>query len=239
MFQVETKPTDEILAALSDARNVFIVACRGCSEGCECSSPAEVSQMTEALAQGGKKVSGAIHIDFLCNKALVGMRLKKRINEVKKSDALLVMSCGVGVQAVGNMVDLPAHPALNTISLADQQGLWPSEERCAECGDCMLSLTGGICPITTCAKSLRNGICGGMKDKMCEVDPKVRPCGWYRIYERLEQLGRLKDASAPVKLRDYKRMEIAPGLRTTIRWALEVEGTESAEDAEGEAHDVA
>ena len=195
--------------------------------------------MTKALTQGGKTVSGTIHIDFLCNKALVGMRLRKRIGEVKKSDALLVMSCGVGVQAVGNMVDLPVHPALNTISLADQQGLWPSTERCAECGDCMLSLTGGLCPITTCAKSLRNGICGGMKDKMCEVDPKVRPCGWYQIYERLEQLGRLQDASVPVKLRDYKKMEIAPGLRTTIRWALEMEEAESAGDEEGGTHDVA
>jgi len=239
MFQVETKPTEEIIQALSDAKKVFVVACRGCSEGCECSSPTEVKEMTAALTDGGKTVTGTIHIDFLCNKALVGMRLAKRIDEVKASDALLVMSCGVGVQAVGNMVDLPAHPALNTISLADQQGLWPSEERCAECGDCMLSLTGGICPITTCAKSLRNGICGGMKDKMCEVDPEVRPCGWYRIYERLEQLGRLKDAALPVKLRDYKRMEISPELRTTVRWALEVEEREPAAEAEGEAHDVA
>ncbi len=74
---------------------------------------------------------------------------------------------------------------------------------------------------------------------MCEVDPKVRPCGWYRIYERLKELGRLADAARPVKLRDYKSMEIAPGLRTTIRWALEVEESKSAADAEGEANDVA
>ena len=185
MVHVGTKPTEEILEALSAATGIFIVACQGCSEGCECSSPTEVGRMTQTLTEAGKSVIGALHIDFLCNKALVGMRLAKRIDQVKTSDALLVMSCGVGVQAVGNMIDLPAHPALNTISLADQQGLWPSEERCAECGDCILSLTGGICPITTCAKSLRNGICGGMKDKMCEVDPKVRPCGWNQIYERL------------------------------------------------------
>ena len=234
MFHVETKPTDEILEALSDAPGVFIVACRGCSEGCECSSPAEVSQMSRTLTEAGKTLTGTIHIDFLCNKALVGMRLKRHVEELADSDALLVMSCGVGVQAVGNMVDLPAHPALNTLSLADQQGLWPSSERCAQCGDCMLSLTGGICPVTTCAKSLRNGICGGMKDKMCEVDPKVRPCGWYSIYERLKELGRLADAARPVKLRDYKSMEIAPGLRTTIRWALEVEESKSAADAEGD-----
>ncbi|RME20220.1 MAG: hypothetical protein D6806_16790, partial [Deltaproteobacteria bacterium] len=52
--------------------------------------------------------------------------------------------------------------------------------------------TGGICPVTRCAKSLFNGPCGGTRvDGNCEVDPDI-PCAWYLIHERLKGQGRLE-----------------------------------------------
>ena len=71
--------------------------------------------------------------------------------------------------------------------------------RCRGCGDCLLNETGGICPITTCAKSLMNGPCGGMVKGKCEVGNYEKDCGWVLIYERLKQIGRLDLFS---KLRD-------------------------------------
>jgi len=163
---------------------------------------------------------GTAVIDFLCNKALVGLRLSRRLDELKAADCLVVSSCGVGVQATAAMVDKPCHPALNTISSAGFQGLWPSNERCAQCGECVLSYTGGICPVTTCAKGLLNGSCGGSHEGTCEVE-KDRPCGWYLIYERLKSLGRLDDYKRLLPVRDHKKMDLPLKHRSTIRWALE------------------
>ena len=66
----------------------------------------------------------------------------------------------------------------------------------------ILCLTGGICPITACSKSLINGQCGGAKDGKCEVDPNME-CGWERIQRRLAQIGRLDVLKAPVQVRNY------------------------------------
>ena len=67
--------------------------------------------------------------------------------------------------------------------------------------DNILCLTGGICPITACSKSLINGQCGGAKNGKCEVDPNM-DCGWERIYQKLKKLGRLDAMKCPVQLRN-------------------------------------
>lgn len=53
---------------------------------------------------------------------------------------------------------------------------------CKDCGDCSLSETGYLCPVTSCSKNMRNGPCGGSKDGWCEVGEKQ--CIWARAYER-------------------------------------------------------
>jgi 5,10-methylenetetrahydrofolate reductase len=48
---------------------------------------------------------------------------------------------------------------------------------CQMCGQCVLSATGMACPMN-CAKSMRNGPCGGVRpDGGCEVKPEM-PCVW-------------------------------------------------------------
>lgn len=53
---------------------------------------------------------------------------------------------------------------------------------CQSCGQCVLSQTGLICPMT-CPKGLRNGPCGGTLHGECEVYPDRR-CVWVRIGHR-------------------------------------------------------
>lgn len=70
---------------------------------------------------------------------------------------------------------------------------------CRMCGNCILQETAFICPMT-CPKGLRNGLCGGATPERCEVDP-TRPCTWYKIYERSENMGRLDallEVNAPI-----------------------------------------
>jgi len=222
MNATERKPTQEILDSLADVRKVFVLGCQGCPIGCETGGKPWLDEMTAALEAAGKVVTGAALVDMICNKMIVGVRLGRMIQAVTAADALLVGSCGVGVQAVGNVVGRRAVPAMNTVCMGDYQGLWPSEERCGECGECLLAYTGGLCPITLCSKSLVNGQCGGTGyDGSCEVS-KARRCGWHLIYERLRDLGRLDDMRRLQAPRDYRKRDISDPNRRTIRWALEM-----------------
>jgi len=217
-----------LLKDLAGDEKVFVLGCGGCAEGSGTGGPDQVADMVTALGEAGKTVVSHSVVDFLCNKALVGTRLARRVEELRQVDALVVLTCGIGVQAVARMVDRPVRAALDTVSMGGYQGSWPSEERCLECGDCVLSYTGGICPIATCSKFLVNGICGGSNQGMCEVAP-TKPCGWVQIYERCKALGQLDKLHEFLALRDYRKQSFPEELRTTVRWALEVEEGKEAE----------
>ncbi|MFQ6040165.1 MAG: methylenetetrahydrofolate reductase C-terminal domain-containing protein [Candidatus Poribacteria bacterium] len=222
MVVTEQKPMGEILESLGDEKNVFIVNCSGCPEGMETGGEAEVLKMKEGIEDAGKSVVDWAAIDFLCNKALAGKRLVRKIDSIEKADSLLVISCGIGVQAIAAIVDKITRPALNTVSLGGIQGKWRSEERCQECGDCYLAYTGGICPIANCTKSLLNGACGGYNDGKCEIDPE-KDCGWILIYERLKKLDRLDLLRKARKLRDFNNMMPSAELRQQSFWDIERE----------------
>ena len=110
---------------------------------------------------------------------------------VERHRALVFRQCGDGVQCVAkNAPGIPTYPSNNTMYLGEavRFGVW--EEACHFCGDCVLGQTGGICPVTQCAKSLVNGPCGGQKNGKCEVNPE-NDCAWIKIYKRLDQIGQL------------------------------------------------
>jgi len=228
MLVSELKPWQEILGYLEGESKVFLLGCKGCAEACQTGGEAQVLEMKQKLEREGKAITGYSVIDFLCDRALVKMRLKAHEEEIMAADSLLVMTCGIGVQATSAVVDKATHPACNTINLGGARGEWRGSERCRECGDCLLDMTGGICPLTACSKGLLNGPCGGAKNGKCEVEPQVRDCGWHLIYERLKRLGRLDRMKAPATFKDYRRMEPPVHLRSTIMWALEQEEKEAA-----------
>lgn len=227
MLITELKSWEEILELLKGEKRVFLLGCSGCAEVCETGGEKVLQEAKEKLEAAGKEVVATLSIDLLCNKALVGIRLSRHLQEVKDSDSLLVMSCGVGVQAVSAMVNKPIFPLCNTLSLGGFRGLWHGEERCGQCGNCILEITGGICPITSCSKGLLSGPCGGAKDGKCEIDPE-KDCGWALIYERLKGLRRLDNLAKPVSPRNYGKMEPSASLRKGPFWAVEQEGKKGA-----------
>jgi hypothetical protein len=120
---------------------------------------------------------------------------------VEQVDLVLSTACGIGVQAMAERYrNKPIYPGVNTtfLGLRESDNVWA--ERCAACGDCTLHLTGGICPVARCSKSLLNGPCGGSHDGKCEISDDV-DCGWHLIVERLGALGQLDrlEANIPPK----------------------------------------
>ncbi|MBN2073398.1 MAG: methylenetetrahydrofolate reductase C-terminal domain-containing protein [Actinobacteria bacterium] len=225
MILTEFKPIEEILERLKEEKVVFIMGCGGCPEGANTGGMEVLNDMKTKLEENGIKVSGVIEIDFLCQKALIRSRLKPRKQEIEAADSVLVFSCGLGVQASSAVIDKVCHPALNTITFGGITGMWQGTERCDTCGNCILDLTGGICPYTACPKKLENGPCAGQGNDMCETDPQ-RDCGWVLIYKSLKRLGQLDRLMQFIPPRDYRKILPSSELRKTRLWALDEEEAE-------------
>ena len=198
MLITELKNKDAILSLVKG--KVFIINCHGCKE---IRFPEkEADELQKELAESGC-VTGIITTDYICNKDNSVLRLEGYAAQIEEADLILVFSCGVGVQTIADLYPgKRVCAACDTYALPGFQGVTPLEHDCRQCGECYLNLTGGICPITACSKSLVNGQCGGAKNGKCEVDPDM-DCGWERIIRKLTQIGRLDALKCPVQIRNY------------------------------------
>ena len=189
----------EVIQSLATGK-VFIINCHGCRE---IRFPeAEADAIQKELTEAGK-VTGIITTDYICNPENLELRLSKFASAIEEADAVLVFSCGVGVQTVASYLEhKKVFACCDTYALPGYQGVTPLEHDCKQCGECYLNITGGICPLTACSKSLVNGQCGGAKNGKCEVDPNME-CGWERIYQKLKKIGRLDALKCPIQIRNY------------------------------------
>ena len=205
MLITELKNVEDIKSRIQG--KVFALVCHGCKEIRFPEHEAE-ALIQELTAQG--IVTGSLTTDYICNEENLKLRLEANKAAIEAADTILVFSCGVGVQTVADKFPGKRVAACcDTYALPGFQGVTPLEHDCKQCGECFLNLTGGICPITACSKSLVNGQCGGAKNGKCEVDPNME-CGWERIQKRLAQVGRLDVLkNACVQLRNYATDDVA------------------------------
>ena len=198
------KEIDELAPFLAETDKIFVVACNKCFKEFETVDEPDCGEFVKLAEAQGKTVTGSVQVDFLCNKTQTEKKLKDLIPEGTKS--VFVVSCGLGVQTIASMVDLPVYAAANSLNYRGHHGMALTKKSCDACAQCYLNMTGGVCPIVDCAKSLVNGQCGGAKNGKCEVDPN-KDCAWEKINKRLSQQGRLGELkSQPVQLRDYSKI---------------------------------
>ncbi|KAF0134644.1 MAG: hypothetical protein FD145_475 [Candidatus Saganbacteria bacterium] len=205
MIITEKKSKEKILEYLKEAKSVFVIGCGRCATSCETGGEKETTEMAEFLSKHGKKIIGTVVIEAPCDERLVNKEFNKIGTKANKADAILVLSCGAGVQVVSDFADVPAYPALDSMFLGKTRRLGKFAELCIMCGDCILDDTGGICPVSRCSKGLLNGPCGGSHNGKCEVDPAY-DCGWYLIFERLNKLKQIDKIKKFKKTKDYSRI---------------------------------
>ena len=186
MIITQKKPLDELLAMLGTAKKIALVGCGNCASACQTGGEKELQELKAILEERGFEVVATVLPEECCHKMLVKKELK--VLRDSGAEAIIGMACGDGVQTVADNVSLPVYPANNTLILGQIERVGIFHEYCRMCGDCVLGSTGGICPITKCAKSLVNGPCGGQKNGKCEVNPE-NDCAWIQIYNRLVALG--------------------------------------------------
>jgi hypothetical protein len=209
------KPVEEILEYLDNKEKIVLVGCGGCATVFRTGGKAEVRRMADFLSRRGKEVLAAISPspgEFTCYAPETRERLSKYRQELKECDAILMLTCGDGLQVVREIIEeefgllKPIYPGTNPIG---HMGGGPTlfKEKCLQCGECELGRLAGICPLTQCPKGFLNGPCGGVtKDGMCEVDPE-RKCAWVMIYERLKQFGELDKLMEIREPKDWSKMQ--------------------------------
>ena len=200
------KSSDELTALLADKDNLFVIACNKCFKEFDTMDEPDCGEVEKLAVELGKTITGTAKVDFLCNKTQTTKKLQDMIPE--GTEHVVVISCGLGVQTVADLKkgEMPVYAAANTLNYTGHHGMALTKKSCDACAQCYLNLTGGICPIVDCSKSLINGQCGGAKNGKCEVDPN-KDCAWEKINKKLEKQGRLSEfTEQPVQLRDYSKV---------------------------------
>ena len=199
------KDNDELVSLLAGKDNLFIVACNKCFKEFETIDEPDCAEFEKIVAEQGKTITGSAKVDFLCNKVQTERKFQEMIPE--GTENIFVISCGLGIQTVADMADVSVYAASNSLNYRGYHGMALTKKSCDACAQCFLNITGGICPIVDCSKSLVNGQCGGAKDGKCEVDSN-KDCAWEKIHKRLEKQGRVEEfLDQPIQVRDYSKVD--------------------------------
>ncbi|MDY6970860.1 MAG: methylenetetrahydrofolate reductase C-terminal domain-containing protein [Thermodesulfobacteriota bacterium] len=192
MIVAKRKPFEEIKDMIKSYKSVLNVGCGTCVAVCLAGGEKEVDVLNAELDMARNLDEnpielGAFTVERQCDREY----LESLDTQVDKYEAILSMACGAGIQFLAERYpEKPVFPAVDTTFIGVNQDVGWYEERCRACSSCVLGTTGGICPVTMCAKGLFNGPCGGTNQGSCEIN-KDQPCAWYLIYERLAKQGRL------------------------------------------------
>jgi len=218
MIGTAKKPEAEILEAVGEYRKIVVAGCNGCAKVCQTGGEAQVASMAEQLRENGKEVVLEVTPERTCYIHHTLASLEGKEQQLKASEAILVLGCGGAMQVVRQATEelgltIPVKIALDSVGHMDTVVAGAlALEQCQECGECLLNETGGICPVTKCAKSLLNGPCGGAENGKCEVD-RDRDCAWILIYNRLKALGELDSLSGYRHPKDYAKANKPRSLR--------------------------
>ena len=222
MIIAERKPLNEIMNMVQDAKRILVLGCRGCVTVCSAGGEREVEILASLIRLGKQKAGQEVST---IEATLVRQCDKEYIDSIDQwdgqYDAIVSLACGVGVNFIANLRPMvKVYPGVNTSSFGGsaEQGVW--SEQCAGCGNCILHLTGGLCPVARCAKSLMNGPCGGSVDGRCEIHKEV-PCIWQAIHDKLVRIDKADQLAAIAPIRDWSTAGHG-GPRKTMRNDLTV-----------------
>lgn len=205
MITAEQKPIQEIAKYIEPYSRILLVGCNECVTVCAAGGRKEVGLLASTLHLNSLKQGKTLEIKEITLERQCDPEYVEELSRyIDDADAVVSMACGCGVQTIaGRYKETHVYPAVNTkfMGASVSQGVWA--ERCQGCGDCMLGITGGICPVARCSKSLLNGPCGGTSNGKCEISPDV-DCAWRLIWERLVALGLQDRYEELIEAKDWR-----------------------------------
>jgi hypothetical protein len=217
MIVADKKPIEEIIEQVKDCKKLLILGCNECVTVCEAGGKKEVGILASALRMYYANQGVDAQVDEVTLERQCDHEYLEEIRDIAdKYDAIVSIACGVGIQFTAEKYhSIPVFPGVNTCFLGatEKRGLWT--ERCQACGKCILAYTGGICPVSRCAKRILNGPCGGSSKGKCEIS-KETDCAWQLIIDRLKAINRMDLYEKLFDLKDWTT-DRAGGPRKVVR----------------------
>lgn len=203
------KPEEEIRFSLERAERVTILACTVCANLSFAGGRRGAEHLRSLVEGWGKEVKAAGCVTACCAEEVMRQAVARYGRALDSSDALVVLSCAAGIKSA-NL----ASPGIPVIAVTDPVGSTPVSRRddpvarslCTSCGQCVISFTGGICPLSECPARSKYGPCKkrSRPDGPCVLD-ESRDCVWTEIERR-------GDLAA---LDELRRVHENPGVRTS------------------------
>lgn len=204
MIITKQKQLEDIFKSIGKGP-VLIAGCSECATLCHTGGEEEVLLMKDNLESKKIPVTGWVVLDPACHLNNDKRLLKSHKDELAKSKKILVLACGNGVQTVSEIFDdKDVVSGTDTLFLGEIKRAKEFAKRCTMCGECLLDIFGGFCPVSRCPKSMLNGPCGGAKDGKCEINPDL-DCVWDQVYKQLKKQGKLHLLQEIQKPKDWSK----------------------------------
>lgn len=204
MIFMNLKSKEQILEMLEGYNRIVLFGDSGCAQLCDVGGIIQLEDMEDFLVENGKDVLGYLFIEGgICDEPALKQVIEENRDIIDSADAFLIQACGVATQNVTKALpEKESFPATDSNFLGTMPERFRHDETCIMCGDCILHLTAGICPIARCAKGILNGPCGGAMDGKCERDADTE-CVWQLIYDRLKKLDKLDNIRKIWEIKDW------------------------------------
>ena len=94
------KPDEEVFEALQNykVKKVTVVSCGTCAALCQTGGTEGAEAWKKKLEENGYEIEAVIVSEDVCDNRVMKKDLRKIDDEVRASDAILTLSCGLGVQ---------------------------------------------------------------------------------------------------------------------------------------------
>jgi ferredoxin len=217
MIVGKQKPLDEIWDMIQSHDNVLVLGCNTCVAVCHEGGNKEAEILASLLRMKAQQQESPITITQSGIERQCEHEFFDTVEEqIRNAGAVLSTACGIGVQFIAEKyASTHVYPALNTTFLGAVEKIGTMVEKCQACGNCVLGVTAGICPIARCAKRVLNGPCGGSAKGSCEINKEI-DCAWQLIVNRLNALGQMDKYETLAPIKDWSA-DRAGGPRKQIR----------------------
>ena len=108
------KRKEELAPFLEDKDNLFVIACNKCFKEFEICDEPEYGQFEQIAGSQGKTLVGSARVDFVCNKTTTAKKLQAVLPA--EAENVFVISCGLGIQTVADLLERPVYAASDSIS---------------------------------------------------------------------------------------------------------------------------
>lgn len=199
MFKTIWKPKQEIEHSLQNAKRISIIACDSCAKGSGTGGSDGINSLKKLINDLGKDVIFSDIITACCVEPLMKQAIMKDLEVIKNCDALIIDSCASGVKAAHICnPEIPIIGVLDSVGcvvLTDQDNII-ARSICKGCGQCVITYTAGICPLSDCPKRTKYEPCEKALENgnQCTVNP-YKNCVWEEIKKSGGDLIALRELS--------------------------------------------